>query len=104
MQELGLKCVKFTRKSRYKSYKGKVSKVVKNRLNRRFHIPIPLQKLVTDITEFKCTRDEKLYLSPILDLYNVEIVFYVISNKPTLEFILQLLHQALKSSSKKRSF
>ncbi|MRG88406.1 hypothetical protein GH754_19475, partial [Salinibacillus xinjiangensis] len=29
---------------------------------------IPLQKLVTDITEFKCLGEEKLYLNPILDL------------------------------------
>ncbi|WP_279401925.1 IS3 family transposase [Piscibacillus salipiscarius] len=35
MRELGLKCEKFTRKSRYKSYKGTVGKVAKNRLNRR---------------------------------------------------------------------
>ncbi|MFD1707010.1 IS3 family transposase [Siminovitchia sediminis] len=83
MQELGLRCEKFTRKSRYKSYKGKVGKVAKNRLNRRFHTPIPLQKLVTDVTEFKCTGEEKLYFSPILDLYNGEIISYGISNKPT---------------------
>lgn len=36
MNEMGLRCEKFTRKSRYKSYKGTVGKVAKNRLNRRF--------------------------------------------------------------------
>ncbi|MBU5265657.1 IS3 family transposase [Virgibacillus proomii] len=70
MRELSLKCVKFMRKSRkYNSYKGKVGKVAKNLLSRRFNTPIPLQKLVTDITEFKCLGEEKLYLNPILDLY-----------------------------------
>lgn len=55
MRELGLKCVKFMRKSRkYNSFKGKVGKVEKNRLSRRFHTPNSLQKLVTDVTEFKC--------------------------------------------------
>ncbi len=45
MRELGLKCVKFMRKSRkYSSYKGNVGKVTKNRLSRRFNTPIPLQK------------------------------------------------------------
>ncbi|MFJ6210208.1 IS3 family transposase [Lysinibacillus sp. NPDC092081] len=39
MKELGLKCVKFVRKSRNKSYKGKEGKVAKNRLNRRFDTP-----------------------------------------------------------------
>jgi len=96
MNELGLKCVKFTRKSRYNSYKGKVGKVAKNRLNRRFHTPIPLQKLVTDVTEFKCLDNKKLYLSPIQDLYNGEIISYGISDSPTLEFVLKPLNKAMK--------
>ena len=65
---------------KYNSYKGKVGKVAKNRLSRRFNTPIPLQKLVTDITEFKCKGEEKLYLSPILDLYNGEIISFGIKN------------------------
>lgn len=62
MQEVYLKCEKYTRKSRYKSYKGTVGKTAKNRLNRRYNTNIRLQKLVTDITEFKYTNDQKLYL------------------------------------------
>src|SRR5699024_5255877 len=34
--------------------KGTVGKVANNRLNRRFDTHIPLQKIVTDVTEFKC--------------------------------------------------
>lgn len=96
MRELGLKCVKFIRKSRYNSYKGKVGKVAKNRLNRRFSTPIRLQKLVTDVTEFKCIGDEKLYLSPVLDLYNGEIISFSISKRPTLDFVLESLNQAVE--------
>lgn len=95
MKELDLKCVKFVRKSRYKSYKGKVGKVANNRLNRRFNTPNTLQKLVTDVTEFKCTEDEKLYLSPIMDLYNGEIIGFSMSKRPTLDFVLESLHQVL---------
>src|SRR5699024_4421419 len=62
MNEMDLRCGKFQRKSRYKSYKGTVGKVAKNRLNRRFNTYIPLQKIVTDVTEFKCSDDQKLYL------------------------------------------
>ena len=92
MQELGLKCVKFMRKFRkYNSYKGKVGKVTKNRLSRRFNTPIPLQKLVTDITEFKCLGEEKLYLSPILDLYNGEIISFGIKKRPTLDLVMEPL-------------
>ncbi|MFD2639500.1 IS3 family transposase [Piscibacillus salipiscarius] len=104
MRELGLKCEKFTRKSRYKSYKGTVGKVAKNRLNRRFNTSIPLQKLVTDVTEFKCTGNEKLYLSPILDLYNGEIISYGMSKKPTLDFVLQPLNQAVEMITNKAEY
>ncbi len=95
MTELNLKCDKFIRKSRYKSYKGTVGKVAKNLLNRRFNTPNPLQKLVTDVTEFKCTENEKLYLSPIMDLYNGEIIGFSMSKRPTLDFVLDSLKQAL---------
>ncbi|MCA0174075.1 IS3 family transposase [Bacillus sp. RAR_GA_16] len=97
MHELGLKCEKFTRKSRYKSYKGTVGKVAQNRLKRRFYTPIRLQKLVTDVTEFKCTGNEKLYLSPIMDLFNGEIVSFGISNRPTLDLVLKPLTEALST-------
>ncbi len=95
MREEGLKCVKFTRKSRYKSYKGTIGKVAKNRLNRRFNTSVRLQKLVTDLTEFKCAGNEKLYLNPILDLYNGEVISCGISNKPTLDVVLNPLDQAV---------
>lgn len=95
MKKLNLKCVKFIRKSRYKSYKGTVGKIAKNRLNRHFNTPYTLQKLVTDVTEFKCTNHEKLYLSPIMDLYNSEIIGFSMSKRPTLEFVIDSLKQVL---------
>lgn len=96
MQELGLKCVTFMRKSRqYNSYKGKVGTVAKNPLNRRFHTTIPLQKLVTDVTKFKCTGERKLYLSPIIDLYNGEVIAYGMNNLPTLDFVMKPLQEAV---------
>ncbi|WP_230593949.1 MULTISPECIES: IS3 family transposase [Lysinibacillus] len=95
MQELDLKCEKFVRKSRYKSYKGTVGKVAKNRLNRRFYTHYAVQKVVTDVTEFKCTDDEKLYLSPIMDLYNGEVIGFSMSKRPTMDFVLDSLKQAL---------
>ena len=104
MQELNLKCTKFTRKSRYKSYKGKVGKTAKNRLNRRFNTPVPLQKLVTDVTEFKCTGDEKLYLSPMLDLFNGEVISFGMSNKPTLSLVIEPLNQAIEVVKKEAKY
>lgn len=96
MKEMGLKCVKFMRKSRkYNSYKGKVGMVAKNKLNRRFSTPILLQKLVTDVTEFKCTGEEKLYLSPILDLCNGEVIAYGINKRPILDLVIKPLVEAV---------
>ena len=44
-----------------------------NLLKRDFTAAAPLKKLLTDITEVQCA-DGKLYVSPILDCYNGEIV------------------------------
>jgi putative transposase len=97
MRELGLKCMKFMRKSRkYNSYKGTIGKVAKNRLSRRFSTPIPLQKLVTDVTEFKCLGEKKLYLNPILDLYNGEIIAYGIKERPTLDLVMEPLKESIE--------
>lgn len=96
MQALGLRCVKFMRKShKYNSYKGHVGTVAKNRLSRRFTSIAPLQKRVTDITEFKCLGEEKLYLNPILDLYNGEVITFEIKKRPTLELAMKPLHAAM---------
>ncbi|MGO1476869.1 IS3 family transposase [Alkalibacterium gilvum] len=96
MQKLGLKCLKFSRKSRqYNSYKGTVGKVASNRINRRFVTPYPLQKLLTDITEMKCQNNKKLYLSPILDLYNSEIISFSISDSPNVTFAMESLQDAM---------
>jgi transposase InsO family protein len=84
------------RKSRkYNSYKGKVGKVAKNRISRRFSTPIPLQKLVTDMTEFKCLGEEKLYLNPILDLYNGEVIAFGIRKRPTLDLVMEPLKESI---------
>lgn len=96
MQKLGLKCTKYWRKSRqYNSYKGSVGTVAPNRLNRRFTARYPLQKLVTDVTEFKTADAKKLYLSPIMDLFNSEIIAWNISDHPTLDFVMKPLNDAV---------
>jgi transposase InsO family protein len=97
MNKLGLKGDKFKRKSRkYSSYKGTIGTVAKNRINRRFSSNVCHQKLTTDITEFKCSDSVKLYLNPIMDMYNGEILSYGISRHPTLELALKPLQEALE--------
>lgn len=104
MQEMDLRSEKFIRKSRYKSYKGTVGKVAKNKLNRRFDTHIPLQKLVTDMTEFNCKDDKKLYLNPIMDLCNGEVIAFGMSHRPTLDVALNPLHKALEVIKKEAKY
>lgn len=96
MNKLGLKCTKFWRKSRkYNSYKGKVGKIAPNRLNRRFEAKYPLQKITTDVTEFNTSDDKKLYLSPMMDLFNSEIISWNISDRPCLDFVIKPLKETI---------
>lgn len=108
MRKLGLKCIKFTRKSRkYSSYKGTVGQIAKNRIHRRFSTSVPHQKITTDTTEFKYyERDtsgrpviKKLYLDPFLDLFNGEILSYRLSNKPNAKAILDAQKEAIDRTS-----
>ena len=70
------------RRNKYRSYKGTVGKIADNILNRQFHAQNPFEKLVTDVTEFNVCN-EKVYLSPIMDLFNHEIVAHCISSTPS---------------------
>lgn len=61
MKKLRLTGIKFSHKSRkYRSYKGAVGTIAKNRINRRFNTSNPYQKLTTEVTEFK-TQEGKNY-------------------------------------------
>ena len=91
MQELGLKSL--VRIKKYCSYKGKEGSTAPNLLQRQFVAEEPNQKWVTDITEFK-VAGEKLYLSPILDLYNGEIIAYEMSRRPVFKMISNMLKKA----------
>ena len=93
MKELDLKCL--VRMKKYKSYKGTVGKIAPNILDRNFTAEAPNEKWVTDITEFKLFG-EKLYLSPVLDLFNGEIITYTIGSRPTFSLVSDMLEKALK--------
>ena len=91
MKELGLICR--VRMKKYRSYKGEQGKIASNELNREFRAEKPNQKWVTDVTEFRLFG-QKLYLSPILDLYSGDIVTYTISESPNLLMVTTMLEQA----------
>lgn len=91
MKQLHLKCM--VRIKKYKSYRGEVGKVAPNVLKRNFKAEKPNEKWVTDVTEFSLFG-KKVYLSPILDLFNGEIVSYNISDRPNFAQTKDMLEQA----------
>jgi hypothetical protein len=55
-----------------------------NLIKRNFSEDKPLKKLLTDITEVQCA-DGKLYVSPILDCFNGEIIALIVINMAYVE-------------------
>ena len=92
MSQLGLKSL--VRLKKYRSYKGGVGTAAPNILARQFDAQQINQKWVTDVTEFN-VAGEKLYLSPVLDLYNGEIVAFETSRRPIFEMVSSMLKQAM---------
>jgi|TARA_B110000240_G_C13414494_1_gene416657 putative transposase len=96
MRELGLKSL--IRVKRYKSYKGQIGLTAPNILQRNFKTAKPNKKWATDITEFKVLGN-KLYLSPIIDLFNGEIISYDLSEKPDFKQVVAMLKMSFKKIS-----
>lgn len=93
MKEEHLTCR--VRMKKYRSYRGEVGKIAPNIIEQDFHADKPYQKLATDITVFSLFG-EKLYFSPLLDMYNGEIHSYVISERPVLSQVTGMLQKAFE--------
>jgi len=93
MKQLGIICR--VRMKKYRSYRGEVGKIAPNLLERDFAAAKPNEKWVTDVTEFSLFG-QKLYLSPLLDLYSRDIVSYTISDRPVLTMVTSMLEKAFK--------
>nr|WP_285245211.1 IS3 family transposase [Pseudarthrobacter sp. fls2-241-R2A-127] len=93
MRSLQLAC-KVRRRKRYSSYQGEQGVVAPNLLKRQFESDAPNQKWVTDVTEFS-VGDSKLYLSPVMDLFDRQIISYSLGASPNLELTNSSLRGAL---------
>lgn len=94
MKRLNL-TARIRRKRKYSSYKGEVGKKADNLIQRHFEASKPYEKCYTDVTEFAIpASSQKLYLSPVLDGYNSEIIAYQLSTSPNLEQIKTMLAKA----------
>jgi len=92
MRDLGLKSL--IRVKKYRSYRGQLGRIAKNVLERNFKADKPFQKWSTDVTEFR-VKDKTLYLSPIIDLFNQEIISYHISDRANFCGIMEMLDKAI---------
>ena len=91
MGQMGLKAKR--KRQHYRSYKGDLGKIAPNIINRDFHATAPDQKWATDVTQVRI-KERWVYLSPILDMFNGEIVSYVISDRPDLKMVMTMLDKA----------
>ncbi|CAB0654468.1 IS3 family transposase [Corynebacterium diphtheriae] len=97
MDELGLKS-KVRAKKRYNAYQGTVSHIAENVLDRCFTLDKPNTVWTSDVTEFRIAGT-KVYLSPIMDLYDRSIVSYSVSTSPNTAFTSRSLKDAITSQS-----
>ena len=94
MKVLGLSA-RIRRKRKYSSYQGEIGKKAANLIQRQFEASKPMEKCYTDVTEFAIPAStQKLYLSPVLDGFNSEIIAYNLSTSPNLEQVEAMLNQA----------
>lgn len=92
MTKYGLNSIR-KKKVHYRSHRGEIGKIVDNRIKRNFHSQQPNEKWYSDVTEFRI-KDQKAYLSPILDGHGGYIVSYDISKSPNLNQIMTLFKKA----------
>lgn len=97
MHILGIKSE--VRPKKYRSYKGCEGKIAPNIIERNFKAVEPNKKWTTDVTEFNLFG-QKRYLSPILDMFNGEIISYTISSSPNLDLVIKMLDGAMNKRKK----
>ena len=88
MREEGLSCK--IRRRKYNSYRGEQGEVAGNVLDRDFRADGPMEKLVTDVTEFHQPWG-RAYLSPVMDLYNNEIVAWSVTERPNMALVNEMM-------------
>ena len=82
---------KMRQKRKYSSHGKKAD----NLIQRQFEGSKTMEKCYTDVTEFAIPAStQKLYLSPVLDGFNSEIIAYNLSTSPNLEQVKTMLEQA----------
>lgn len=92
MRQEGRTC-QVRRRKKYKSYRGEIGKAAPNVLARNFDATQPSKKWVTDVTEFY-VLGQKQYLSPVIDLFNREVISYELAPSPVMGLVTGMLEKA----------
>jgi putative transposase len=95
MRELGLQCP-VRRRKRYNSFRGEVGEAADNVLNRQFETGFRHTKWATDVTEFNI-GSSKVYVSPILDLYDNRIISATAGPSPSVKVVTDGLRIAIEA-------
>ena len=62
-----------------------------NILRRDFTAGMPMRKLTTDVTCIPCSDQKFIFVSPLLDLFNLEVVSFSVSSVNSEEFVNRML-------------
>ncbi|AKE42202.1 transposase-like protein [Corynebacterium kutscheri] len=89
---MGLKS-KYRTCKKYNSYKGQISHIAENILNRNFTPGRSNAVWISDVTEFRIAGT-KVYLLPIMDLYDRITLSYALATSPSIKFTSSSLHNA----------
>ena len=99
MKEDGLE-VKIRKTKKYSSYKGEISPVVPNEVQRNFHSKKPDELLLSDISEFAIPTG-KVYMSPTVDCFDGMLVTWRISEHPNADFVNGMLDDVIANMDTK---
>ncbi len=87
------------RKKKVNRKRSKPDYTKENVLARDFNADKPNEKWLTDVTEFSMPTDtRKLYLSPIMDLYDNSIIEYELSYSNNNQLVFKMFDRAVKNN------
>lgn len=81
------------RRRKYQSFRGEEGKAARNYLKREFAVSEPNKKWVTDVTEFRF-QGRRWYFSPVIDLFNSEVVSFSIEPTPAMPLVMNMMQGA----------
>lgn len=84
-------------KRKWRRPKGEASGIAPNVLARDFAAAAPGRKWATDVTQYTI-RGETGYFSPMIDLFNGEIVAYSLARRPGLALVLSMARRAFRAA------